>query len=46
MISADSHRIAGASVFHVGAPSAGGGAVVDDGGDEAGWALRFAASAL
>ncbi len=46
VISADSHRISGASVFHVGAPSAGGGAVIDAGGDEAGWALRFAASAL
>ncbi len=46
VISADSHRISGASVFHVGAPSAGGGVVIDEGGDEAGWALRFAASAL
>ena len=46
VISADSHRIAGASVFHVGAPSAGGGAVIDEGGDEVAWTIRFGASAL
>ena len=46
VISADSHRISGASVFHVGAPSAGGGAVVAPGADDVGWGVRFGASAL
>lgn len=45
VISADSHRISGASVFHVGAPSAGG-AVIEPGGDDVGWGIRFGASTL
>lgn len=45
VISADSHRITGASVFHVGAPSAGGGAVGAPGGG-AGWGVRAAAAGL
>ncbi len=45
VISADSHRISGASVFHVGAPSAGGPVDVD-GGSGAGWGVRFLASLL
>ena len=45
VISADSHRISGASVFHVGAPSAGGPVDVD-GGSGAGWGVRFLASVL
>jgi copper transport protein len=45
VISTDSHRITGASVFHVGAPSAAG--PVDVGGASgAGWGVRFLASAL
>lgn len=46
VVSADSHRIAGASVFHVGAPSAGGGAVVSPDGDTAGWGVRLGAATL
>ena len=41
VISADSHRISGASVFHVGAPSAGGPVDVAGGGG-AGWGVRLA----
>ena len=47
IISADSHRISGASVFHVGAPSATGpvaGGVGSD--DDVPWALRAATTAL
>jgi copper transport protein len=48
IVSVDSHRIGGASVFHVGAPSSGGltGAALDVGGDEAGWGVRLGASVL
>jgi copper transport protein len=42
VISADSHRIGGASVFHVGEPTPGGGVVVDpDAGESAGWGIRI-----
>ena len=47
IISADSHRISGASVFHVGAPSATGpvaGGVGSD--DDLSWALRAGTTAL
>jgi copper transport protein len=45
VISTDSHRISGASVFHVGAPSAAG--PVDVGGASgAGWGVRALASVL
>ena len=46
VISVDSHRISGASVFHVGAPSADGVPVVDAGADDVGWGVRFGASLL
>ena len=48
IISVDSHRIGGASVFHVGAPSSAGvtGDALDAGGDDAGWGLRAGATAL
>ncbi|HET9667718.1 MAG TPA: copper resistance CopC family protein, partial [Desertimonas sp.] len=48
IISVDSHRIRGASVFHVGAPSSAGvtGDALDAGGDDAGWGLRAGATAL
>jgi copper transport protein len=46
VISADSHRISGASVFHVRVPSAGGGAVIEPGGDSAGWGVRLGAATL
>ncbi len=45
VISTDSHRISGASVFHVGAPSAGGPVDVASSGG-AGWGVRLAASLL
>ena len=47
VISADSHRISGASVFHIGAPSATGpvaGGVGSD--DDVSWALRAGTTAL
>ena len=48
IISVDSHRIGGASVFHVGAPSSEGltGDALDLGGDEAGWGVRAGATVL
>ena len=46
VISVDSHRISGASVFHVGAPSADGVPVVGSGADDVGWGVRFGASLL
>lgn len=48
IISVDSHRIGGASVFHVGAPSSAGltGDALDVGGDDAGWGVRAGATAL
>lgn len=44
VISADSHRISGASVYHVGAPSAGGGAIVVPDGGDVGWGVRAGTS--
>ena len=48
IISVDSHRISGASVFHVGAPTSEGltGDALDLGGDEAGWGVRAGAAIL
>ena len=48
IISVDSHRIGGASVFHVGAPTSEGltGDALDVGGDEAGWGVRAGATVL
>ncbi len=48
IISVDSHRIGGTSVFHVGAPSSEGltGDALDLGGDEAGWGVRAGAALL
>ena len=48
IISVDSHRIGGASVFHVGAPSSEGltGEALDIGGDDAGWGVRAGATVL
>jgi len=46
VISVDSHRISGASVFHVGTPSADGVPVAGAGGDDVGWGIRFGASLL
>ena len=45
IISVDSHRIGGASVFHVGAATSEGltGDALDLGGDEAGWGVRAGA---
>ncbi len=45
VISEDSHPVSGATVFHVGAPSAGGGAVVEP-AESAGWAVRAGATIL
>lgn len=45
VISEDSHRISGASIFYVGVPSAGGGAAVAA-ADSAGWGVRLGAVAL
>jgi copper transport protein len=48
VVSVDSHRISGASVFHVGAPSSQGltSDQLDLGGDEAGWGVRLGAAIL
>ena len=48
IISVDSHRIGGASVFHVGAPTSEGltGDALDLGGDDAGWGVRAGAAML
>jgi copper transport protein len=48
VVSVDSHRISGASVFHVGAPTSEGlvGEDLDVGGDQAGWGVRAGAAAL
>ena len=48
VISVDSHRIGGASVFHVGAPTSEGlaGEDLDLAGDEAGWGVRAGAVTL
>ena len=48
VISVDSHRIAGASVFHVGVPLSQGltADAIDLGGDEAGWGVRVGAAIL
>ena len=48
IISVDSHRIGGASVFHVGAPTSEGltGDALDLGGDAAGWGVRAGAATL
>lgn len=46
VISEDSHPISGATVFHVGAPSAGGGAVVEPTGPQAGLGVRVGAGLL
>jgi copper transport protein len=48
VVSVDSHRISGASVFHVGAPSSQGLTAdqLDLGGDDAGWGVRLGAAVL
>ena len=46
VISVDSHRISGASVFHIGSPSADGVPVIGSGADEVGWGVRSGASLL
>ncbi len=48
VVSVDSHRISGASVFHVGAPTSGGlaGEDIAVGGDQAGWGVRAGAAVL
>ena len=48
IVSVDSHRISGASVFHVGAPTSEGltGDALDLGGAEAGWGVRTGAVIL
>ena len=48
VVSVDSHRICGASVFHVGAPSSQGLTAdqLDLGGDDAGWGVRAGAAIL
>ena len=48
IISVDSHRIGGASVFHVGAPTSEGltGDALDLRGDAAGWGVRAGAATL
>ena len=48
VVSVDSHRISGASVFHVGAPSSQGLTAdqLDLGGDDAGWGVRAGAAIL
>jgi copper transport protein len=48
VISVDSHRIGGASVFHVGAPTSEGltGDALELGGDEAGWGIRAGGAVL
>jgi copper transport protein len=48
VVSVDSHRIGGASVFHVGAPTSDGlaGDALELGGDEAGWGVRAGAALL
>ncbi len=48
VVSVDSHRISGASVFHVGAATSEGltGDDLDVGGDQAGWGVRAGAAAL
>ncbi len=45
-ISEDSHPVSGATTFSIGAPSAGGGAVVAPAVPSAGWGVRFGAGAL
>ncbi len=45
VISEDSHRITGASLFHVGAPSAGGAVAAPD-GDDVDWGVRSLAWGL
>jgi copper transport protein len=45
-ISEDSHPVSGATVFSIGAPSAGGGAAVVPPTPSAGWGVRFSAGAL
>jgi copper transport protein len=48
VVSVDSHRISGASVFHVGAPSSHGLSAeqIDVGGDDAGWGVRAGAAII
>lgn len=48
VVSVDSHRIGGASVFHVGAPTSEGlaGTSAADSGGEAGWGVRLGATLL
>jgi copper transport protein len=48
VVSVDSHRISGASVFHVGAPSSQGLTAdqLDLDGDDAGWGVRLGAAVL
>jgi copper transport protein len=48
VVSVDSHRISGASVFHVGAPTSQGltGKDLGVGGDQAGWGVRAGAAVL
>ena len=46
VISVDSHRISGASVFHIGAPSADGVPVVGAGGDDLAWGIGAGAVAF
>jgi copper transport protein len=48
VVSVDSHRVSGASVFHVGAPSSQGLTAdqLDLGGDDAGWGVRLGAAIL
>jgi copper transport protein len=45
-ISEDSHPVSGATTFSIGAPSAGGGAVVGPSVPSAGWGVRFGAGTL
>ncbi len=45
-ISEDSHPVSGATVFSIGAPSAGGGAVVAPSVPGAGWGVRVGAATL
>jgi len=46
LVSADSHRVSGATVFSVGAPSAGGAVAVEVPGDSAAWPIRAGSAAL
>jgi len=41
VVSADSHRVSGASVFHIGVRSAAGAVTIGSAGTEAGWGVRL-----